>query len=276
MTSLAQPRLRPWNTDPNQPPLVFLPGMDGTGDLFHTQAPSLDPHFAVHSLQLPPWVYPDWSALVTATWTTLIKRFPDTPIVLCGESFGGCLALKLAAYAPERVAGLILVNPASSFAHQGWLVQGSRWVDWLPLGLFGLSHWVLLPFLADLTRLRPADRQRLMEAMMAVPHAVCQNRLSLLRDFDLAPEILARLSQPTLILASAQDRLLPSLTEAERLVNALPRATYEVLPDSGHACLLETDVDLTPILTRQRWLGDLALGRTAREPVGIIGGGRSV
>ncbi|MBF2097217.1 MAG: alpha/beta fold hydrolase [Gloeomargaritaceae cyanobacterium C42_A2020_066] len=269
MTPFALPRLRPWNTALNQPPLVFLPGMDGTGDLFHTQAPSLDPHFAVHSLQLPPYAYPDWLALVTATWTTLTQHFPDTPVVLCGESFGGCLALKLAAYAPERVAGLILVNPASSFAHQGWLVQGSRWVDWLPPGVFGLSHWVLLPFLVDLTRLRPADRQRLMEAMRAVPHAVCQNRLALLREFDLTPETLARLSQPTLILASAQDRLLPSLAEAERLVSHLPRATYEVLPNSGHACLLETDVHLTPILDRQRWLGNWAMGPAAQEPVGI-------
>ena len=43
----------------------------------------------------------------------------------------------------------------------------------------------------------------------------------------------------TLLIASGEDRLLPSLTEAVRLQSLLPSAQRVVLPDSGHTALLE-------------------------------------
>jgi pimeloyl-ACP methyl ester carboxylesterase len=36
-------------------------------------------------------------------------------VTLVGESFGGCLALRVAAAAPQLVARLVLVNPATCF-----------------------------------------------------------------------------------------------------------------------------------------------------------------
>ena len=47
---------------------------------------------------------------------------------------------------------------------------------------------------------------------------------------------------PTLVVASARDRLLPSLAEAGRLVSLIPGALRVVLPDSGHTALLESSV----------------------------------
>ena len=44
---------------------------------------------------------------------------------------------------------------------------------------------------------------------------------------------------PTLLVASAGDRLLPSLTESARLQRLIPGAQRLVLPDSGHTALLE-------------------------------------
>ena len=51
-------------------------------------------------------------------------------------------------------------------------------------------------------------------------------------------------------MASACDRLLPSLGEASRLAAALPRARRVTLPDSGHTALLEEGVDLAALLSR--------------------------
>jgi len=45
---------------------------------------------------------------------------------------------------------------------------------------------------------------------------------------------------PTLVVASARDRLLPSLAEAGRLVALIPGALRIVLPESGHTALLES------------------------------------
>lgn len=59
---------------------------------------------------------------------------------------------------------------------------------------------------------------------------------------------------PTLVIASACDRLLPSLGEATRLVALLPHAHRVTLPNSGHTALLEEGVDLAVLMDRAGFL----------------------
>ena len=69
------------------------------------------------------------------------------------------------------------------------------------------------------------------------------------------PAVAAALPRaPTLIVASAADRLLPSLDEAARLVRALPDARRVLLPTSGHTALLESAVCLADIMRRTGFL----------------------
>ena len=76
----------------------------------------------------------------------------------------------------------------------------------------------------------------------------------MLADFLLEKLPLQRILQPVLILASGADRLLPSVAEARRLVRALPDTQTVKLPNSGHACLLESDVCLGRILQSQAFV----------------------
>jgi pimeloyl-ACP methyl ester carboxylesterase len=78
--------------------------------------------------------------------------------------------------------------------------------------------------------------------------------LSLLKEFNLTEAELRQLTQAVLLIAGAGDRLLPSVQEAERLVNILPNTKLAVLPDSGHACLLEHNVNLYKILRDQNFV----------------------
>ena len=73
---------------------------------------------------------------------------------------------------------------------------------------------------------------------------------------------------PTLVVASARDRLLPSLAEAGRLVSLIPGALRVVLPDSGHTALLESSVRARPALAPRLleqapdvWLATVSLRR---------------
>jgi pimeloyl-ACP methyl ester carboxylesterase len=59
---------------------------------------------------------------------------------------------------------------------------------------------------------------------------------------------LSRVNIPVLVIASGADRLLPSVLEARFLTRTLPNAQMVVLPDSGHACLLENDIDLYTLI----------------------------
>ena len=42
--------------------------------------------------------------------------------------------------------------------------------------------------------------------------------------------------------------LLPSVQEAQRLINIFPHGKISILPNSGHACLLEKDINLYQII----------------------------
>ena len=79
-------------------------------------------------------------------------------------------------------------------------------------------------------------------------------RLSLLNEFSLEPLQIKRITKPVLIVVSGADRIFPSEMEADRLIHYLPNAQKTILPNSGHACLLETEVRLGDILQLQHFL----------------------
>lgn len=246
--------LTPKGCKPTLPLFIFLPGMDGTGKLLHTQLAGLMAAFDIRCLSIPPDDFSNWESLVQQTVNLIAreqKRVPSRPIYLCGESFGGCLALKLAAHCPDLCDRLILVNPASACRRQPWLSWGAAVAEWLSEPLYQLSTLGLLPFLVAPQRVSRPNRLALLAAMQSVRPASAAWRLSLLNQFDLAQLPLDNIGQPVLIIAAAADRLLPSVSEAERLVSYLPNAQKVLLPESGHACLLEREVKLGDILAAQ-------------------------
>ncbi len=258
--SISEKRLRflkPKQSKVNYPLFVFLPGLDGTGQLLKTQLPGLEKFFDIRCLSIPADDLSDWTGLVEQT-VDLIQAERQLalsrPIYICGESFGGCLALKLAAYSNELFDRMILINPASSFSRQPIMGWGSTVVQWLPTPLYQISTIGLLPFLIDSERISPQNRNRLLSAMQSVTADSAAWRLCLLNDFNLDEIPLHQIPQPVLIMASEADRLLPSVTEADRLVRYLPNARKILLPDSGHACLLEREIRLEEILGSRGFL----------------------
>lgn len=247
--------LRPIAPKPGLPLFVFLPAMDGTGQLLRSQQSKLSNAFDLRCLSIPANDLSSWDQLLDRT-IALIKiekeAKPKRPIYLCGESFGGCLALKVAVTASELLDKLILINSASSFPQQPLVRWGSYITQWLPNYLYPLSVAGLLPFLASLGKMERGERQALLKAMQSVPQKTSIWRLELMRSFKVETNQLEALKLPVLAIASAADRLLPSVSQARFLVNHLPEAQMFVLPNSGHACLLEADVDLYEII-REHW-----------------------
>lgn len=239
------------------PLFVYLPGMDGTGRLFETQADRLAIDFDLRCLALRHDNYSNWQDLARDTIKLIREELickKNKQVYLCGESFGGCLALKAALAAPDLITKLILVNPASSSHQLPILGLGADITPWLPTWIHRYSAAGLLPFLAQLNRINECDRISLVESMKSLPPQIISWRLSLLRDFKVADEQLRSLKTPSLILAGAADALLPSVAEAKKLIALLPQAKMAVLPQSGHACLLETEVDLFQILLKQNFI----------------------
>ncbi|HEY9901857.1 MAG TPA: alpha/beta hydrolase [Candidatus Sericytochromatia bacterium] len=249
--------LTPRHMNPDYPLFVFLPGMDGTGQLLRSQTEGLETAFDVRCFAIPPNDLTSWDDLADSVVNLIEKELnkrPSRSICLCGESFGGCLAMKVALKSPELFDRIILVNPATSFNQRPLLRLGAQLGHWVPDYFYGISALALLPFLSSLARIPPSDRRALLNAMQSVPPKTVNWRVSMVTEFDLDETQLHRLTQPVLIIAGAADRLLPSVCEAERLVKLLPNAKMVVLPDSGHTCLLETDVNLFDIINSQNFL----------------------
>ncbi|PSN19515.1 alpha/beta hydrolase [filamentous cyanobacterium CCP5] len=221
--------------------------MDGSGDLLMSQIPYLKSRFDIRCLAIPPDDLTPWSGLTQQT-VDLIRKQGSSPVYLCGESFGACLAMLVAAQVPDLIHRLILINPASSF-------HGNPWLQWIatitPLVsayLYRASTLAMLPLLISLNRVDRANQQALLFAMRRVTQQTAAWRLALLSHFRAESLSLSKFTRPSLILAGQADRLLPSVDEARRLADYLPRAKTHLLPYSGHACLLETDINLCRIL----------------------------
>ena len=241
----------PRKVNRDAPLFVYLPGMDGTGKLLQTQSDSLVASFDLRCLSIRNSCYSTWEDLARDTIELIKSELAsktNREVYLCGESFGGCLALKTALAAPNLIDRLILVNPASCFNQLPLLSWSANITPWLPTWIHRYSAAGLLPFLVQLNKINDCDRDRLIESMRSVPPQVVNWRLSLLRDFRVTEEQLRNLHIPSLIIAGAADGLLPSVKEAKKLTSLLPKAKSIVLPQSGHACLLESEINLYKIL----------------------------
>jgi pimeloyl-ACP methyl ester carboxylesterase len=249
--------LTPGRLNRNYPLFVFLPGMDGTGQLLRSQTKGLETAFDVRALAIPADDLTSWEDLADIVVNLVeeeLKKRPSRSVYLCGESFGGCLALKVVLQTPHLFDRIVLINPATSFNQRPLLRWGAQLSYWVPESFYGISALALLPFLSNLERIVDHERRALLDAMRSVPPKTVNWRISMVSEFDLDETQLRRLTQPVLLIAGAADRLLPSVSEAKRLVNCLPNAKSVVLPYCGHTCLLESDVNLFDIMKDQSFL----------------------
>jgi pimeloyl-ACP methyl ester carboxylesterase len=231
--------------------------MDGTGQLLRSQTKGLETAFDVRCLAIPADDLTSWEDLADRVVKLIeeeLKKRPSHSVYLCGESFGGCLAMKVALRSPHLFNRIILINPATSFNQRPLLRWGSQLGHWVPEFFYGVSALALLPFLSNLERIVTSDRRALLNAMRSVPPKTVIWRVSMVSEFEVDETQLRHLTQPVMLIAGGADRLLPSVHEAERLAKWLPNAKVVVLPHSGHTCLLETDVNLFDVMKSHSFL----------------------
>lgn len=159
--------------------------------------------------------------------------------VICGNSMGGGVALRLAASWPDRVAGLVLVASIGRDVHEGGATQ---WID---------GENPLIPREEDIDRFMALVLERPPPVGKAVIRHVITQRARradalhrLFRGFILnagdagVPRELGGIQHRALVIHGEQDRIIDKRV-AEDLVLALPRAELVVMRGVGHAPQLE-------------------------------------
>lgn len=155
---------------------------------------------------------------------------PGRPLVLVGNSFGGVVALEVAARRPEQVVGLLLVD-----AHVGDAGLGEEMEATLSLEGEARDQKIAESFQSwigrhsDTRRTRLADRAR---QLVFETSLVSDVR----RDAGVAPERLAAIRAPVRLIYGERSDV---RERAEALAALLPDAQLEVVAGAGHAVLWE-------------------------------------
>lgn len=231
-------------------PLVLVPGMDGTGELFYRQLPLLERSYRVATYALRD------KATSMDLLVDDLARIVDAitggsgPAMIVGESFGGALALSFALAQPDRVSALVVLNSFPYFSPQ----------HRLKLAILALSvvPWGAMSFVRRLTAFRlhsphthKTEIRRFIELTAAATQEGYRNRLKALTGYDVR-ERLGHIKRPTLFLAADRDHLVPSVQQARLMVDRVPGAVMKILEGHGHICLIAPDLDLSQILAEWR------------------------
>ncbi|KAI3468633.1 hypothetical protein Pfo_025296 [Paulownia fortunei] len=270
------------------PVLLYLPGMDGLGMGLILHHKALGKVFEVQCMHIPVHDRTPYEGLVKFVENAVRAEhasFPNKPIYLVGDSFGGCLALSVAASNPMIDLVLILVNPGKvpdcislSFFTISTSFNRSQLQPLLPfLEAFPEEFHIILPYLfgpalGDPIKMAkvintknllssPAKQiEKLILELSALitgvsgladilPKQTLIWKLKLLKSAAaFSNSHLQAVKCEVLILASGKDSMLPSKCEAQRLSDLLNNCRVRFFKDNGHSLLMEDGINLLSVL----------------------------
>lgn len=215
--------------NPPLPMLVLLPGLDGTGKLFAAFVRALGAGVESRVVGYSPDEPLGYEELELKVRAQLPL---DRSYVLLGESFSGPIAMRIAARAPARLAGVILCGTFASNPYP-WLAWARPFVFLFPFK--SLPRWVRAPLMwgSKNPRRAPGNAQR---AIAGVAGGVLRRRFAAILAVD-AVESLDRIAIPALIMYARHDRVVPQAA-TESLIAHLPGA--EVADIDGPHLLLQS------------------------------------
>jgi 3-oxoadipate enol-lactonase len=233
------------------PPIVLVPGIDGTGLLFYRQQPLLERRFQTVIFPLPSC---DPGSMTIETLSeqladvVVAQSSPDASsgAILLGESFGGALAMHTAIHRPDLVRGLVIVNSFPYLAQRLRLFVAPRLLRVLPWGAMPLVRRYTSTHLHSPHAHRDDIREFLSRARHIDRRSYIR-RLEIIRGLDLRDQ-LHRIEAPTLFLAGDRDRLLPSERLARYMHERVSHSDVSVLEGYGHVCLIDRDLDLLTLV----------------------------
>jgi pimeloyl-ACP methyl ester carboxylesterase len=228
------------------PLLVYIAGLDGTGQLFFKQLPSLSRSYRVvtfSSRDAGRFNYDD----LTDDVAWIIRSLGEERAIILGESFGGTVALSFALHYPEMVQRLIVVNSFPRFRKRLKIRLAARLASALPFPFLRPVRQAASSLGLYVDGVTGEDRRRFFEAIRAVKGEGYARRLKLIADFNVEDR-LCEIHAPTLFIAGDRDWLIPSAEEARKMAQRVPNATVKVIKGAGHACLLGNRINLSELL----------------------------
>src|SRR5258708_3515599 len=204
-------------------PLVFIPGLHGRYEYASLTVDALAEHFRVITFSLcdePSAGYPFDATRPFDSYAAQVRAALDTSgfdrAVICGQSFGGLVALRFAATYPTRAEALVLASTPGP----GWHLKRRHEIYARLPWILGPLFFIETPFRAagELAAALPSRRDRARFGLTMfrtalgapVPPARMAARARRIRAYDALAEC-GRIAVPTLVLTgeAALDHVVP-------------------------------------------------------------------
>jgi pimeloyl-ACP methyl ester carboxylesterase len=226
-------------------PIVLIPGLACTAELFAPQIPVLWRHGPV---AVASTLEGDSIDALTAA----ILRDAPPRFALAGLSMGGYIALEIVRQAPERVLRLALLDTA---ARPDTPEQSAQRRALIARSDAGELEAVLRQIAPNLLHPDHRDDATLIETQVRMglavgPAGFARQQAAIIGRIDSRPSLSA-IAVPTLVLVGDRDALTPP-DRSEEMAAAIPNARLVVVPDCGHASSLEQPAAVTAAL--EDWL----------------------
>lgn len=181
----------------------------------------------------------------------LLQPFPQGtgPAVLVGISMGAIAALHAALLRPELVAGLVLFagSAAGEPLHRRLLYRAMARVYDTMGPVYPLRRSVMwAAFGSGFDPGRESGRRAIRQAE-AVPRRTVAASLRLMADRASVRDRLSEITVPAAVVVGANDRVFPP-RRSRQLARALPDAELRVLPETGHAVVVERPAESAAIV----------------------------
>ncbi len=230
--------------------LILLPGLASDHVMWQAQLAALPRAWRAHVTDVHARC-----DTIEAMARTLLDEHPGT-LVLCGASMGGIVAMEVARQAPQRIRGLALLG--TSARPESDEIRALREAA-ITLFAQGRTAEVLranVPFAFHSSR--STDKTLVQDYMAISMHRagadqlIRQNRAIMARPD--ARRYLPDLRCPVLMVCGDADQLTP-VECAQEIVDLVPHARLEILPQCGHMLTMEQPERVNALL--RDWLAAL-------------------
>lgn len=230
--------------------LILIPGLACDAAIWQHQLEALQPRYRVQVTDVH-----TRHTSIEAMARALLDEHPG-PLVLCGTSMGGIVAMEAAGQAPDRIVGLALLGTNARPETDEMRTLRQAAVQMFEQGRVAEVLRANVPFAFHASRVRDtALVAHYTEIVLraGADQLVRQNRAIMARPD--ARLHLGALRCPTLVLCGDADQLTPPECSRE-IADLIPQATLQIVPQCGHMLTMERPEVVTPALLQ--WLATLA------------------
>lgn len=225
----------------SSPTPIFIPGLVLTGDIFAAQINGL-------THPVPPVVADTIGRDSISAMAEAALALAGGQLVPIGISMGGYIAMEMARLAPERMAGIALLNTAHRADPPARHVQREATIKLAESDRFrGVTRHLMKSFLSPAALADETLVARIIAMAEEVGRAnfVLQQRAILGRRDQ--TDTLRGLAVPTLVVGGSLDPLTPPQASRD-IANLVPRAELVILEEVGHLSTVEAPDEVTRLL----------------------------